>query len=61
MRGGKTKAGNAAATLNSVLVALRAADANGRIAVYERIERDHGAAFARVVKAQFEKSLRAKG
>ncbi|WP_152539766.1 hypothetical protein [Afipia sp. P52-10] len=63
MRGGSKKAGSsgsANATVNSMLLVLKASDAAGRITVYERIERDYGAGFARLVRAAFEKSLQEK-
>ncbi|ETR79313.1 hypothetical protein X566_01370 [Afipia sp. P52-10] len=43
-----------------MLLVLKASDAAGRITVYERIERDYGAGFARLVRAAFEKSLQEK-
>lgn len=61
MRGSKPKAGNASTTVNSMLLILHVSDEAGRIVVYERLERDYGSGFARLVRAEFEKSLRAKG
>lgn len=60
MRGGRSKVGGAS-TISSMLVVLRASDANGRISVYEKIEREHGAAFARLVRSEFEKSIQPTG